>query len=374
MKRFLSFLKKDAVLTAAWALALLSMAAIPPNIQYLEYLDLHTLGLLFCLMITMAGLQSIGFFHMLGETLLTRISGQRQLELLLTLLCFFTSMFITNDVALITFVPFSIELLRMIRREDRLIFVVVLQTIAANLGSMTTPIGNPQNLYLYSHYQMGIGDFLHTMLPFSVLSLILILVMLLRGKNQSVSFELSGKQSFAHLMKAQWRYLLSYAVMFLLCLGTVGQKIPLSILLPLVIIIALVTNRTLFRQVDYGLLLTFAGFFIFIGNMKQIPWLNTLFQQMITGNEILCSVAISQIISNVPAALLLSGFTDQSTALLIGTNLGGLGTLIASMASLISYKYVAKEFPEKKGTYFKHFTGLNLLFLAVLLAAVLVMR
>ena len=151
MKRILSFLKKDAVLTAAWTLASLSMAAVPPGIRYISYLDLHTLGLLFCLMATMAGLQAMGFFHQMGESLLMRIHSLRQLEMLLVLLCFFSSMFITNDVALITFVPFAIELLKMIRREDRLIPVVVLQTIAANLGSMATPIGNPQNLSLYSH-------------------------------------------------------------------------------------------------------------------------------------------------------------------------------------------------------------------------------
>ena len=143
MKRILSFLKKDAVLTAAWTLAILSMAAVPPSIRYISYLDLHTLGLLFCLMATMAGLQAMGFFHQMGESLLMRIHSLRQLEMLLVLLCFFSSMFITNDVALITFVPFAIELLKMIRREDRLIPVVVLQTIAANLGSMATPHRKP---------------------------------------------------------------------------------------------------------------------------------------------------------------------------------------------------------------------------------------
>lgn len=165
MKHILSLLKKDAVLTAAWALAILSMAAVPPSISYIGYLDLHTLGLLFCLMATMAGLQAIGFFHQMGESLLMRIKSLRQLELLLVLLCFFSSMLITNDVALITFVPFAIELLKMIRRQDRLIPVIVLQTIAANLGSMATPIGNPQNLYLYSHYQMGMGEFFRTAVP-----------------------------------------------------------------------------------------------------------------------------------------------------------------------------------------------------------------
>lgn len=369
MKHILSLLKKDAVLTAAWALAILSMAAVPPSISYIGYLDFHTLGLLFCLMATMAGLQAIGFFHQMGESLLMRIKSLRQLELLLVLLCFFSSMLITNDVALITFVPFAIELLKMIRRQDRLIPVIVLQTIAANLGSMATPIGNPQNLYLYSHYQMGMGEFFRTMLPFALLSLLLILLALLRGKNEPLSFGISQMQAMPGTARMTRKSLLCYLLMFLLCLGAVGKWIPIPILLPAVICIGLFADRTVFSKVDYSLLITFAGFFIFIGNMKQIPWLSSMFQRLVTGNELFCSVAVSQIISNVPAALLLSGFTGQGASLLIGTNLGGLGTLIASMASLISYKYAAKEFPGLKGKYLIHFTAMNMLFLAVLLLA-----
>lgn len=304
MKRILSFLKKDAVLTAAWTLAILSMAAVPPSIRYISYLDLHTLGLLFCLMATMAGLQAMGFFHQMGESLLMRIHSLRQLEMLLVLLCFFSSMFITNDVALITFVPFAIELLKMIRREDRLIPVVVLQTIAANLGSMATPIGNPQNLYLYSHYHLGMGAFLRIMLPFALLSLLLILLALLRGKNQPLSFGLSEMQTVSGVAPFCRKSLLSYLLMFLLCLGAVGKWIPIPFLLLAVVCLGLFADRAIFSKVDYSLLITFAGFFIFIGNMKQIPWISSLFQQLITGNELLCSVAVSQVISNVPAALL----------------------------------------------------------------------
>ncbi len=298
-----------------------------------------------------------------------RIHSLRQLEMLLVLLCFFSSMFITNDVALITFVPFAIELLKMIRREDRLIPVVVLQTIAANLGSMATPIGNPQNLYLYSHYHLGMGAFLRIMLPFALLSLLLILLALLRGKNQPLSFGLSEMQTVSGVAPFCRKSLLSYLLMFLLCLGAVGKWIPIPFLLLAVVCLGLFADRAIFSKVDYSLLITFAGFFIFIGNMKQIPWISSLFQQLITGNELLCSVAVSQVISNVPAALLLSGFTDQGASLLIGTNLGGLGTLIASMASLISYKYVARDFPGLKGKYLAHFTAMNVLFLAILLLA-----
>ena len=250
MKRILSFLKKDAVLTAAWTLAILSMAAVPPSIRYISYLDLHTLGLLFCLMATMAGLQAMGFFHQMGESLLMRIHSLRQLEMLLVLLCFFSSMFITNDVALITFVPFAIELLKMIRREDRLIPVVVLQTIAANLGSMATPIGNPQNLYLYSHYHLGMGAFLRIMLPFALLSLLLILLALLRGKNQPLSFGLSEMQTVSGAAPFCRKSLLSYLLMFLLCLGAVGKWIPIPFLLLAVVCLGLSADSTVFSKVE----------------------------------------------------------------------------------------------------------------------------
>lgn len=196
-----------------------------------------------------------------------------------------------------------------------------------------------------------------------------ILLALLRGKNQPLSFGLSEMQTVSGAAPFCRKSLLSYLLMFLLCLGAVGKWIPIPFLLLAVVCLGLFADRAIFSKVDYSLLITFAGFFIFIGNMKQIPWLSSLFQQLVIGHELLCSVAVSQVISNVPAALLLSGFTDQGASLLIGTNLGGLGTLIASMASLISYKYVSRDFPGLKGKYLAHFTAMNVLFLAILLLA-----
>ena len=286
--------------------------------------------------------------------------------MLLVLLCFFSSMFITNAVALITFVPFAIELLKMIRREDRLIPVVVLQTIAASLGSMATPIGNPQNLYLYSHYHLGMGAFLRIMLPFALLSLLLILLALLRGINQPLSFGLSEMQTVSGAAPFCRKSLLSYLLMFLLCLGAVGKWIPIPFLLLAVVCLGLSADSTVFSKVDYSLLITFAGFFIFIGNMKQIPWISSLFQQLITGNELLCSVAVSQVISNVPAAVLLSNFTHDAKGMLLGTNNGGLGTLVASLASLISFKLYARTPQANLLPYLGIFTAANAAMLVLL--------
>ena len=361
--------QRETVFCVSLVLAVLSALAVRPDAAYLSYPDYRTLALLFCLMLIVAGFRSLGVFERLGRALLRRAGSLRELSIALVLLCFFCSMVITNDVTLITFVPFTLLVFRMIRREGRVLTLVVLETIAANLGSMATPIGNPQNLYLYSHYHLGMGAFLRIMLPFALLSLLLILLALLRGKNQPLSFGLSEMQTVSGAAPFCRKSLLSYLLMFLLCLGAVGKWIPIPFLLLAVVCLGLSADSTVFSKVDYSLLITFAGFFIFIGNMKQIPWISSLFQQLITGNELLCSVAVSQVISNVPAALLLSGFTDQGASLLIGTNLGGLGTLIASMASLISYKYVARDFPGLKGKYLAHFTAMNVLFLAILLLA-----
>ena len=367
MHQFISYMKKDVVLTAAWLLALCSTFIIPPSAHYITYLDLHTLILLFGLMAATTGLQGIGFFRRLGEALLLRIHSLRQLERLLILLCFFSSMLITNDVALITLVPFALELLQMVNRKDRIVPVVVCQTLAANLGSMTTPVGNPQNLYLYSHFGITIRTFFQTIGPFSLLSLVLLLCVTWRTPAEALSLGLAETSPLASKKPYSRRLLFCYLGIFLLCLGTVAKLLPLPVLLACILVIGFFSNPQIFRQIDYSLLITFIGFFVFIGNLKQIPAVSLLLSKLLDGHEVIVSVLASQIISNVPAAILLSGFTENGTLLLIGTNLGGLGTLIASMASLISYKSIARSCPEQKGSYFRWFTIANVGFLVSLM-------
>ena len=362
MKRILSFLKKDAVLTAAWTLAILSMAAVPPSIRYISYLDLHTLGLLFCLMATMAGLQAMGFFHQMGESLLMRIHSLRQLEMLLVLLCFFSSMFITNDVALITFVPFAIELLKMIRREDRLIPVVVLQTIAANLGSMATPIGNPQNLYLFNHYNIPNGEFLSIMLPPFLLSTALILLCCLFLPREGLTVPrqetLPDKRRTA-----------VYGVLFCVAVAMVLRGIPYWLGLLVIVMALLVLDRRALLGVDWGLLVTFAAFFTFSGNMARIEPVRELFRKLLTHGAMPVAALTSQVISNVPAAILLSRFTDDYRGLLVGVNIGGAGTLVASLASLITFREYTKHVKGQTGRFMVLFSAISFGFLGVLLVA-----
>ena len=378
MKRIITYLKREMVLCAAAFLALLSMFFVKPDRGYVDYLDARVLALLFCLMTVMEGFKKTGLFEQMANRLLKKVKTFRQLMIVLVGLCFFSSMWITNDVALLTFVPFTILVLRMAQMERRMIAVVTMETIAANLGSMATPVGNPQNLYLYSVSGMSLGGFIKVMGPLSVLSLFLILMGCLLQKNQELQITVvpQGKKE----PKIEENLLL--CALFVVSLLAVLRILSWQMLLGITILACLLLYATgkeefLPGKVDYGLLFTFVAFFIFIGNMGRIGWVKELLEKALGGNELLLGFAGSQVISNVPAAILLSGFTKNYAALLQGVNIGGLGTLIASLASLISYKFYAEESEKNKnvgtkGKYFWYFTGWNLVFAAVLLAAAVI--
>ena len=360
----IAFIKKEAVLCAALLLAMISSFFIKPSVNYITYLDYRVLVLLFCLMLVVAGFKSLGIFQLLGEKLCSLVHTTRGLTFVLVNLCFFASMLITNDVSLITFIPFTLSVYAMAGCEKVLIPVVVLETIAANLGSMLTPVGNPQNLLLYSVSGMSMGDFILHMLPLTCVSYVAIVVCIFFIQDQHII--LHGNQSQDTKKWLNVRFIV-YCILFLICLGNVTHLISSYWTVGLIVAVTIfIVNRRLFTQVDYSLLMTFVGFFIFIGNMKQIPVINQWLQGIIKGNELLVGIVSSQIISNVPAAMLLSGFTTDYKQLLYGVNIGGLGTLIASMASLISYRFYARTYQEQKGRYFRVFTIYNVVLLVLL--------
>ncbi|MDN0062026.1 SLC13 family permease [Mediterraneibacter glycyrrhizinilyticus] len=371
MKLFKLFLKNETVLCVSFLLAVLSAFVIKPDMLYLTYPDYRTIALLFCLMIIVAGFQSLGIFRMLGHFLITRAGSIRGLSVVMIFLCFFSSMVITNDVTLITFVPFTILVLRMSGRVERILKLVVLETIAANLGSMATPIGNPQNLYLYSISDLTAGEFMQAVLPYAGLSLILLVIVVFVGKDEPL-LDVSVKDEQEKRAEKKAGRVLGQAMplllLLILCLLVVFRILPYQPVLICVILVILVIKRKLYLSVDYFLLLTFLCFFVFIGNMKRIPQVSEFLVSAVQGRELLAGILTSQIISNVPAAILLSGFSSDYSALLTGVNLGGLGTLIASLASLISFKFFVKEYPDKKVAFLKVFTIWNLLFLLVLAA------
>lgn len=365
--KLIAFFKKETILCVAGLLAVISMAWIPPDGEYMGYINWQVLVLLFCLMSVMGGLQALGIFKAIANTLLHWANGLRQLTLLLVMLCFFFAMVVTNDVALITFVPFTILLLQMADLTGEMIPILVLQTIAANLGSMLTPIGNPQNLYLYTVSGMSPADFVLTMLPFTLLSLFLLVLCCMLTKDVPLSGQMLPPiqgESFSMREKVTLSALL---MLFAACLMTVFHVMPYWTVLGISLIWFVFFERDVLGKVDYSLLITFIFFFVFIGNMGRIPAMRDAIASILAGREMIVSFLCSQIISNVPAAVLLSGFTDHWKDLLFGVNIGGLGTLIASMASLISYKFFVQANEKAKGKYLKHFTIMNILFAIPLL-------
>lgn len=364
LQKITDFIKKETVLTIATAFAVASAFWVHPGPQYVGYIDWRVLGILLSLMLIVAGFQSNGLFDAIGSRLLAKTKNTAQL--VLVFLCFFSSMFITNDVALLTFVPFACTILQKCHQERLIVTTFVLQTLAANLGSMLTPVGNPQNLYLYSISGAGLGEFIGWMAPYTLVSgvLLLLVVFVLSAGKRRISLETGAllQTSGAAGRKKNGIYL----ALFVLSLLSVARVLPWELMLAVVLIVLIFTDRAVFLQVDYCLLFTFISFFIFIGNMGNIEAVRSVLQSLVAGRELAVGIGASQIISNVPATLLLADFTHNLKNLTIGVNLGGLGTLIASMASLISYKIYAHNYNKTKGRYLLWFTIANVLFLAVL--------
>ena len=388
--RIKTFLKNETVLTISFLLAVLSALAVRPDSKYAEYIDFRTLALLLSLMLVVAGAAKLGIFRWIAGRLVNTASDMRQLALILIMLCFVFSMFITNDVSLITFVPLAIEVLTMAHMEQYMIKVIVLQTVAANLGSMLTPIGNPQNLYLYGLSGMGVKDFCLLMLPYTItaLAMLVVSVFIFIGKDRltaetihstnggcedtvvtdraalhdTISSAVGIDKSVALV---RIRYVM-YALLFVLCLLTVARVIPYQALLVIILAAVAAADRDVLGRADYSLLLTFVFLFVFIGNMGRIEAVSSFLSDIIAGHEIITGILASQIMSNVPAAILLSGFGSNIRGLIVGVNLGGLGTLIASMASLISYRFYAGSRESSVSRYMVFFTLVNVIFLAVL--------
>ncbi len=359
--KILHFFKHETVLIVSFLLAVVSAFFVPPSAAYLDSIDFGTLALLFSLMAVVAGIQNAGWFDRFAVRLSLRFRSYRQLALSLVVLCFFSSALITNDVALITFVPFSVVLLKKLNLTAKLPSLVVLETVAANLSSMLTPVGNPQNLYLFSAYDMRFADLFIAVAPYAALSLLMLILCVLPAKKSGF---LPVNPPAAPPQKTDKKFLLFlYPALFILALTAVFRLVPAYIPCIASVVALLIVDRKALLRIDYGLLLTFLFLFIFIGNIGSLPSVSGTLSDIVAGNEVLSGVVVSQFCSNVPAAILLSRFTQDATALLVGVNLGGLGTLIASMASLISFRFVLKT-DVKPLPYLLRFTLINLLFLA----------
>lgn len=356
-----SFVRREGILVAACLLAAVSsLAAIPKA----EYIDWHVLVLLYCLMLVVGGLKKRRILDHCAVRLLQKCVSLRQITAALLLVTFVSSMLVTNDVALITFVPLTL----IIGREAGLDVgkIIIWQTLAANLGSMLTPMGNPQNLFLYARYNFEIITFLKVTLLPTCLAGGMLAVLLLRQQDRALKVDLAAVK-----VERGWD-LGVLALLFFLCVAAVFHWFDHWLLLAITVTAVLVLDRGLFRQIDYSLLITFGGFFIFIGNLTQFDFLNIIRDSFLgsAAGTYFSGIAASQFISNVPAAMLLAAFTQQKEALLLGVNIGGLGTLIASMASVISYKLFAEAYPAQVRHYLLLFLYYNAIGLFLLVPSV----
>lgn len=354
------FLKSQPVLSAAFAAALVTVFIVPPDKEYIGYVNHAVLIQLFSLMLAVAGMRSIGVFEKATQLLLEKAGSVRRLGLVFVLMCYFSSMLVTNDVALITFVPLTLLTFEGISHKS-LIITIVLETVAANLGSMLTPIGNPQNLFLYDHYGLSFGTFISTTAPAGLFSLAVMigLTFLLPKEKCAVP---AHKETNTDRVRLTF-----YSLLFVICLMTVSRLVSEWVCLGAAVIMALIFDPKLLLKVDYLLLATFVCFFVFVGNIGRVDAVRDLFSQMLEGRELIVTVGLSQVISNVPAAVMLSGFTDSAEKLLLGVNIGGLGTLIASLASLISFQYYRNSKGAATVRYMLIFSAVNFGMLAVML-------
>ena len=367
MEKLKEFLKKETVLCIAALCAVVTMFLVPPDAEYLHYIDWRVLCLLLCLMAVVAGFKSLGAFDWLTYQLLRRIKSGRVLGVTLVLLPFFCSMVVTNDVALIVFVPFTLALLDSLGCAGAMVPVIVLQTVAANLGSMATPVGNPQNLYLYAAYGLGAGEFFAVVLPLTMVSLAALTVASMPVLPRALQEQKLKEERIASPGRMGL-----YAVLFGLCLLTVFRVVPYQLTTAIVVAALFAADRKLLKEIDFMLLLTFVCFFVVSENLGRVEAVRSFLQSLLSGSTLLTAVGASQVISNVPAAVLLSAFTDSWRELLAGVNIGGLGTPIASLASLITLKLCLRWPGAKVGRFLLWFTAVNVAGLVILLGFSLV--
>lgn len=356
------FAKKNAVMLIAFAAALITSLFVPVDKEYIGYFDFKTLSCLFCVLAVVCALKDINFFFVIARKIVHFFKTARMSILALVYITFIGSMLIANDMALLTFLPLGFLVLSSTGKQKYMAFTFIMQNIAANLGGMLTPFGNPQNLYLYTKFNIPNGEFMGIMAPPFILSVVLItLCCIIFVKNEPLmisdeKIELNGKRTALYL------------ALFALAIAIVFRGIPYWIGLIIIPAVLFFADRHALESVDYPLLFTFVFFFIFAGNMARMDAVRNFFSALLSKNTLLFSALSCQCISNVPSAILLSQFTGNYAELLIGVNVGGVGTLIASLASLITFREYVKHDPKSTRRYIAEFSAFNFGFLIILIA------
>lgn len=367
MTSVIKFIKKNTVLVIAMIAAIITSIIVPPDMEYLNYFDFKTLTCLFCVLAVVCAFKNINFFYIIALNIVKVFKNLRLSILVLVYITFIGSMLIANDMALLTFLPLGYYVLVTAGKQKYMAFTFIMQNIAANLGGMLTPFGNPQNLYLYSFFNISNDEFIQIMFPPFIISIALITICCLFVKKEPLLIKeqpttLNSKRTVA------------YSILFVFAIAIVFRGIPYYLGLVVIPIALLILDRKALKMVDYPLLLTFACFFIFAGNMARIDVIRDLFSYLLNQNTLLFSICSCQVISNVPSAILLSQFTNNYADLLVGVNIGGTGTLIASLASLITFREYTKNNPKKTKYYIGMFSAFNFGFLIILTGAMFLLK
>ena len=363
----ISFIKNNTVMTVAFFAAAITCFFVPPDAEYLEYFDFKTLTCLFCVLATVCALKNVSFFYILACKIVKCFKNLRLCVLALVYITFIGSMLIANDMALLTFLPLGYFVLSYSGKEKYMAFTFIMQNIAANLGGMLTPFGNPQNLYLYTKFEIPTIEFMGIMAPPFVIAIALITVCCLFLKAEPLN--IGGEEKSLDKKRTG-----IYLVLFALSIAIVFRGIPYIAGLVVIPAVLMFIDRKALKDVDYPLLLTFVFFFIFAGNMARIDGVREFFSMLLDKNTLVFSALSCQAISNVPSAILLSQFTDNYADLLVGVNIGGVGTLIASLASLITFREYTKHNPGETKSYIAKFSAFNFGFLFILTATMLLIK
>ena len=362
MNRLKILLKSNTVTLIALLAAIITACFVPPDEEYLSYFDFKTLTCLFTVLAVVCALRNVRFFYTVAEKIVKYFKTARAAVMALVYITFIGSMLIANDMALLTFLPLGYFALISTSKEKYMCVTFILQNIAANLGGMLTPFGNPQNLYLYTKFNIPDGEFMLIMLPCFLLAVLMITVSV-------IIFVKPEPLEFAGIeRKLPMGRVCIYLLLFAFAILCVFRFIPYQAALIVIPVSILILDRHALAHVDYGLLLTFVFFFIFAGNMARLDAVKNLFSSLLDSNTLIVSALSCQFISNVPSAILLSQFTENYRELLVGVNIGGCGTLISSLASLITFREYAEHNKGKTGRYILVFSAFNFTFLAIMIA------
>ena len=368
LPKAVQFVKDNAVMCIAFMAAVITSVIVPVDREYLGYIDFKTISCLYSVLAVVCALKNIKFFYTLAQKIVELFKNIRLCILALVYITFIGSMLIANDMALLTFLPLGFFVLSSTNMQKHMAFTFIMQNIAANLGGMLTPFGNPQNLYLYTKFNIPNGEFMSIMAPPFVVSILLItLCCIVFVRPQPL--EVKGETVKLPVGKT-----VLYLVLFVLSIAIVFRTIPYIIGVVVITTVLFFVDRPALKKVDYPLLFTFVFFFVFAGNMARIDAVQNVFSYFLEKNTMLFSVASCQVISNVPSAILLSQFTDNYADLLVGVNIGGAGTLIASLASLITFREYTKHNPDGTVSYIKKFTAFNFGLLLILIAFMIILR